>query len=166
MQEKVNSVDLSDLDEALALLHFGFRAVVQEPDRILAKRGLARVHHRVLFFVAKNPGCRVGELLGISKQALHGPMRDLMRRGLLESAVDPTHRRAHLLQLTRRGLALEDKLSGIQRDLFAQAFAAAGVRARQGFRAVLKQLGGGRSALLVRDTRRPARTRRTTAAAA
>lgn len=143
MHERVNQLDLSRLDEALALLHFGFRAVVAEPDRILARRGLSRVHHRILFFVAHKPGSRVGDLrslMGISKQALHKPMRQLIDRGLLHCAVDPKHRRARLVSLTRTGAALEDKLSSIQRDLFQRAFAAAGPRAESGFRAVLSGL--------------------------
>lgn len=151
MDKQVNKVDVSPLDEALALLHFGFRAVVEEPDAILAKKGLSRVHHRVLFFVAKNPGIRLADLLailGVSKQALHGPMRDLVERGLVELLADPDDKRARRLRLTRAGATLEDKLSGIQRDLFARAFEAAGPAGERGFRAVMKALGGARSATL------------------
>ena len=139
----VNQLDLSPLDEALALLHFGFRAVVAEPDRILARRGLGRLHHRILFFVARQPGLRVSELLallGISKQALHGPMRQLVARDLVHSRVDPQSRRSRCLRLSRSGTALETKLSSIQRELFAQAFAAAGPQAERGFRAVFAEI--------------------------
>jgi len=139
----VNQLDLSPLDEALALLHFGFRAVVAEPDRILARRGLGRLHHRILFFVARQPGLRMSELLallGISKQALHGPMRQLVARDLVHSRVDPQSRRSRCLRLSRSGAALEEKLSSIQRELFAQAFAAAGPQAERGFRAVLAKI--------------------------
>lgn len=136
----VNPLDLSPLDGALALLHFGFRAIVAEPDRILARRGLGRPHHRILFFVARQPECTVGDLLallGITKQALHGPMRQLVARGLLRSEVDPQSRRSRRLSLSRSGLSLEAKLSGIQREQFAQAFASTGQAAERGFRAVL-----------------------------
>lgn len=141
----VNPLDLSPLDEALALLHFGFRTIVAEPDRILARRGLGRLHHRILFFVARKPECTVGDLLallGISKQALHGPMRQLVDRGLLRSVVDPKSRRSRRLSLSRSGAALETKLSGIQRDLFARAFASTGPAAERGFRAVFAAIIG------------------------
>jgi DNA-binding MarR family transcriptional regulator len=141
----VNLLDLSALDEALALLHFGFRAVVAEPDRILARRGLSRLHHRILFFVARKPDCSISDLLailGITKQALHGPMRQLVERGLLRSEVDPQNRRSRCLSLSRSGAALEAKLSGIQRDLFAAAFATAGPAAERGFRAVFAAIIG------------------------
>jgi len=72
----------SELTLAIALMHFGFRKMIEEPDRLLARRGFGRVHHRVLFFVARRPGLSVGELLAIldvSKQSLHRPMQDLLR---------------------------------------------------------------------------------------
>ncbi len=80
------------LDDPPALLFFGFRAVTAEPDRILAERGLGRVHHRILYFVGRSPGIRVGALLttlGVSRQALNRPLRALLRAGLVESAVPP-----------------------------------------------------------------------------
>src|SRR4051812_37209565 len=74
------------LNLALALMHFGFRKMIEEPDRLLSQRGFGRVHHRVLFFVARRPGLSVGELLAIldiTKQSLHRPMQDLLRAALL-----------------------------------------------------------------------------------
>jgi DNA-binding MarR family transcriptional regulator len=80
-------VDLSQkdaLDDALELLHFAFRKTVEAPDRVLAKHGLGRVHHRVLFFVRRRAGLSVGELravLAVSKQALPRPPRELHHGG-------------------------------------------------------------------------------------
>src|SRR4051812_39064628 len=108
MEERVKSVDISPLDEVLAHLHFAFRTVVEEPDELLAQRGLGRVHHRILFFVSKNPGIRVGELLavlGVSKQALHRPLRELVAAGLLASRAEADNRRVRALRVTRTGAA-------------------------------------------------------------
>ena len=43
----------AELDAAIELIHFSYRQLVVHPDRVLAARGLARAHHRVLYFVAK-----------------------------------------------------------------------------------------------------------------
>ena len=37
---------------ALAAFFFGYQAFTAKPDEILARRGLSRVHHRILFFIA------------------------------------------------------------------------------------------------------------------
>ena len=52
-----------ELDEAWELMHFALRAVVARPDQMLEKRGLSRVHHRILFFVARQPDLSVNQLL-------------------------------------------------------------------------------------------------------
>jgi DNA-binding MarR family transcriptional regulator len=138
----------SELSFALALIHFAFRKITQEPDRILAKRGLGRVHHRVLFFVARRPGLSVGdllEILDVSKQSLHRPMQDLLRARMLVSVRDPGNRRVKRLELTSAGRAFEARLSGIQRRLFARAFAAHGSAAEREWRAIMADLGDGRA---------------------
>jgi DNA-binding MarR family transcriptional regulator len=132
-------------NEPLALLYFGFRAVVKEPDRELARRRLGRVHHRILFFIARSPGLTVGELLAtldVTKQALHGPLGALVRQKLVQSRVDPENRRQRRLHLTPRGHALEERLSGHQRRLFAAAFRDAGADAAAGWRSIMRALGG------------------------
>ena len=132
-------------NEPLALLYFGFRAVVKEPDRELARRRLGRVHHRILFFIARSPGLTVSELLAtldVTKQALHAPLRALVRQKLVTARVDPDNRRQRLLELTPRGRALEERLSGHQRRLFAAAFRDAGMEAATGWRVIMRRLGG------------------------
>jgi DNA-binding MarR family transcriptional regulator len=130
-------------DDAPALLFFAFRALTAEPDRILAERGLSRVHHRVLYFVARDPGVRVGALvaaLGVSKQALHGPLRELLRAGLVAASVPPGNRRAKELRLTPEGTRLEGRLTGAQRRRFARAFGEAGTDAERGWREIMRRL--------------------------
>lgn len=134
---------MRDLDEALELLHFGFRRVVQEPDALLARRGLGRVHHRILYFVRKRgpvTHAALGEVLAVTKQALHGPLRQLIDRGLVVVRANPDDGRQKLLTLTARGRALEAQISGIQRELFSKAFRAVGARSEQGFCDVMRAL--------------------------
>ena len=67
--------------EAMELLYFGYRAFTARPDRILQEKGLGRVHHRILYFVGRNPCININELLnilGVSKQALTAPLRKLI----------------------------------------------------------------------------------------
>lgn len=135
-----------ELNTALESLHFGFRSVVAGPDKVLAKRGLGRVHHRVLYFIGRSPGLAVGELcriLGVSKQALNAPLRDLLARRLVRSTVDPANRRRKLLSLTPAGVEFEHKLSDTQRERMAVVFAEAGRDAEQGWRTVMKLLAQG-----------------------
>ena len=37
---------------AMEAFFFGYQAFTAKPDEMLAKRGLSRVHHRILFFIA------------------------------------------------------------------------------------------------------------------
>lgn len=134
---------MKDPSEPLLLLHLAFRAVVAQPDAKLATLGLGRVHHRVLFFVAREPGLRVVDLqtrLGVSKQALHGPLKQLIAKKLIAGRVDPDNRRERRLSLTARGSRLEQGLSGHQRQLFMQAFRRSGPRAAAGWRQVMRAL--------------------------
>lgn len=126
-----------------ALLFFAFRAVTAEPDEMLAGLGLGRVHHRVLYFVGRTPGLRVGRLvatLGVSKQALNRPLRDLLERGLVAATAPALERRARELRLTPEGERLERRLAAAQRRRFARAFRAAGAEAERGWREVMARL--------------------------
>jgi DNA-binding MarR family transcriptional regulator len=134
---------MRELDEALELLHFGFRRVVQEPDRVLGKRGLGRVHHRILYFVrtrAPLTPAALAQVLGITKQALHAPLQALLSRELVAAEADASDARRRVLTLTRNGRKLEEELSGAQRRMFERAFAVAGKHGERGFAAVMRAL--------------------------
>ena len=133
------------LNAALELFHFAYRAFTAKPDAILAERGLARVHHRILYFVARHPGLSVNALLrilGVSKQALHGPLRQLQQLDLVAATTDAEDRRIRRLTLTGAGQALEAQLSTAQREQMAAVFASTGATAEQQWRTVMAQLAG------------------------
>jgi DNA-binding MarR family transcriptional regulator len=132
-----------ELDAAIELIHFSYRELVVHPDRVLAARGLARAHHRVLYFVAKLGAPAVSELLralGVSKQALAGPLRDLAAQALVRFERGAADARVKHVVLTEAGCRLEARLAARQRQAFAQAFAAAGAQAEGGWRAVMAVL--------------------------
>lgn len=143
----VNMVDLSrmaELDGALELMYFGFRKLVEDPDRLLARRGMNRSHHRILYFVARGPGLTMTELLdalAITKQALHRPLRDLERRRLVRIVPDERDGRARRIALTPGGAELEAALTGLQRARLERIFSAAGSRAEVGWRSVMALMG-------------------------
>ncbi len=56
-----------ELNRALEAMHFGFRAMTYKPDQRLAELDLTRIHHRILYFVARNPGFSVNDLLGVMR---------------------------------------------------------------------------------------------------
>ena len=131
------------LNEALELFHFAFRAFTTGPDAILAEQGLQRVHHRILYFVGRNPAISVNALLrilGVSKQALNPPLRTLQELGLIEANQDQQDRRIKRLMLSASGSELENRLSESQRQLMASVFTAAGTQAEQDWRHIMAQL--------------------------
>lgn len=134
-------MERSSYDEAIELVYFAWRELVGEPDRLLAKRRLGRVHHRIIFTIRRVPGITVGGLcrvLDISKQALHQPLGALVAAKLVARTVDPTNRRVRKLQLTARGTELEGKLAASQQARFERAFRTAGASAEQRWREVMR----------------------------
>ncbi len=135
----------TELNQALELFHFAFRSFTAKPDQLLEVRGLQRVHHRILYFVGRNPGIRVSGLLsilGVSKQALHAPLRQLQAMSLIQDSPDATDKRGKCLTLTAEGSKLEAALSGAQRKLLATVFEQAGVDSESAWRLVMGELAG------------------------
>lgn len=131
------------LNAALEAIHFGFRALTARPDARLSSLGYSRVHHRILFFVGRNPGYSINELLDImrvSKQYLHRPLQRLIADGYIRVSPDPSDRRMKRLQLSKTGVSLEKELSGDQRERFEEVFAKAGPQAEAGWRKVMALL--------------------------
>jgi DNA-binding MarR family transcriptional regulator len=133
-----------ELHEAIELFYFAYRAFTDRPDRILERRGLGRMHHRILYFIGSRSGISVGGLLAvlaISKQALNGPLRQLIELKLVETAADKDDRRLKKLRLTPEGAALESELSGAQIAYLKTAFARTSSWDVQGWRRVMQELG-------------------------
>lgn len=131
------------VDETISLFYLGYRAGVAGPKKVLDKLGFGRPHHRILYVVARRPGISIAHLidmLEVTRQAVHRPMRDLIAQGYLLQKPAPTNRRLVLLTLTPKGAALESKLTDLQYDAFAKAFAATGPEAEQQWKAVMRAL--------------------------
>lgn len=129
-----------ELRRGIELLYFAYRDFTRDPDEILAKEGYGRAHHRVLYFVGRNPGTSVSgllDLLRITKQSLSRVLGQLVDDGMIVSKPGTTDRRQRLLSLTDKGKKLEQSLFATQRDRIARAYKQAGAESVAGFREVL-----------------------------
>jgi len=132
-----------ELNLALESMHFGFRAMTFKPDQRLAELGLARIHHRLLYFLARHPDCSINELLQImriSKQYLHQPLKKMISQGYVNQQADTEDRRIKRIQLSGKGKQLEYELTEAQRQRFAEIFKQTGPTAEKHWRQVMALL--------------------------
>ncbi|EJM22863.1 MULTISPECIES: MarR family winged helix-turn-helix transcriptional regulator [Pseudomonas] len=130
--------------QAMEAFFFGYQAFTAKADEMLERRGLSRVHQRIVFFIARYPNLSVKELLallGVSKQALNMPLRQLQEMHLVDSVASETDKRKRLLELTAEGAKLEQALRREQVKLLERVFAEAGETAVNGWLAVNLALG-------------------------
>ncbi len=130
---------------AIEQFYFGYRAFTAQPDRILDQRGLGRVHHRILYFVGRNPKISVNALLvllNVSKQALNAPLRQLVEMQLVAMGTAEHDRRVRQLTLTPTGAKLESRLTGTQMRQLQAVFAQAGATAEAAWHQVMRRLSG------------------------
>ena len=138
----VNPLFLRDeeLRQGIELIFYAYRDFTAEPDAILGQYRFGRAHHRVIYFVGRNPGITVSELLGIlqiTKQSLSRVLSQLVREKFIIQRPGISDRRQRLLELTAKGSELERQLSQNQRDRIARAYREAGAEAVEGYRKVI-----------------------------
>ncbi len=129
-----------ELRQGIELVYFAYRDFTAEPDEILAKFDFGRAHHRVIYFVGRNPGMTVSDLLDIlriTKQSLSRVLGQLVREDFITQRAGTRDRRQRLLELTPKGVILERELTETQRTRIAAAYRAAGAEAVEGYRKVL-----------------------------
>ncbi|WP_122769982.1 MarR family winged helix-turn-helix transcriptional regulator [Pseudomonas viridiflava] len=129
---------------AMEAFFFGYQAFTAKADEMLDKRGFSRVHQRIVFFIARYPDLSVKELLtvlGVSKQALNAPLRQLIAMDLVRSEAPETDKRKRLLGLTEEGVRFEQALRREQVKLLQRVFAEAGQDAVDGWMTVNEALG-------------------------
>jgi len=144
MQRKIPHSNLylreEELRRGIELMYFAYRDFTKDPDEILAESGFGRAHHRVLYFVGRNPGTTVSgllKLLRITKQSLSRVLGQLVEDGFIEQKPGAVDRRQRLLYLTGKGVEFENELFSTQRQRVAKAYKTAGPEAVAGFWEVL-----------------------------
>lgn len=131
------------LRNSIEQLFFAYRDFTGEADAILADRDMGRAHHRVIYFVGRNPNITVSDLLSIlkiTKQSLSRVLSRLVDDHYIISTQGPSDRRQRLLSLTDKGIALEKELTSVQKDRFSKAYKKAGVESVDGFLRVLEHM--------------------------
>lgn len=91
---------------AMEAFFFGYQAFTAKADEMLERRGLSRVHQRIVFFIACYPGLSVKSTAGSARRNEAGfeysaKAVDGMR--LVSSATSETDKRMRLLTLTEDG---------------------------------------------------------------
>jgi DNA-binding MarR family transcriptional regulator len=117
--------DTARLDLALHLCLQFVRTLSRRCDHALAKHGMGRAHHRVLFLATRDVHLTVGEMgamLGISNQALSPILKRLFSNGYLKQEVDPTDRRKRVILPTDRSFKLMSQLDQLQKEIFDRGF--------------------------------------------
>ncbi|GAA2236072.1 hypothetical protein GCM10010401_05040 [Rarobacter faecitabidus] len=139
----VDSKRQRELRQDVEALYFGYRTFTSLPDRILAERGLGRAHHRILYFVQREPGIAIGDLLSllkVTKQAIHRPLKDLEKLGLLTLAPDAQDKRIRRITTSADGALLEAQLTGAQVRMLESVFADFDAETETRWRAVMRRL--------------------------
>ena len=134
------------MKQGVDLLFHAYSDVFAAGDSHLRAANLGRAHRRALYFIARNPGLSVAELLAIlkiTKQSLNRVLNDLLAAEFVERKAGMQDRRTRQLKLTAKGVALEAAIWESQRPRLVRAFRDAGPEAVEGFRRVLSGLAGG-----------------------
>ncbi len=133
----------AEIRRGIELLYFGYNHLNRAIDERLSAQGLGRAHQRALYFIARQPGLSVGDLLkhlAITKQSLGRVINELAAQNLVESMQGRADRRQKLLRLTAAGASLESSLFDDLREKLAQAYGETGQSAVSGFWRVLEGL--------------------------
>ena len=109
--------------DLIELFFFAYRDFVGDADRLLETYKFGRAHHRVLHFVARQPGLTIAELLDIlkiTKQSLNRVLKELLEQNFVEARAGVTDRRQRLLYPTGFGRKLALELAEAQSRRFAR----------------------------------------------
>ena len=139
----LSEAELENLRQSIELLFFAYRDFTAEPDEILSQYGFGRAHHRVIYFVGRNPGMTVSqllEILQITKQSLARVLRQLVDDGFIEQRLDDKDGRRRLLHLLDKGREIEILLTTRQAERISTAFDQAGSDAADAFKDVLRHI--------------------------
>jgi DNA-binding MarR family transcriptional regulator len=132
-----------ELKQGVDLLFFASRGVSAGAAKEIRDAKLGPAHARAIYFIARNPGVSVADMLNIlkvTKQSLNRVLNDLLAQGYVERRAGMRDRRTRQLRLTPKGAALETAIWDAQRPKLVRAFREAGPEAVMGFRRVLMGL--------------------------
>lgn len=125
-----------EVRRGIEFLFFAHGSLWRAIDARLADYDLGRAHYRTLYFIARQPGLSITDLLGylgITKQSLGRVVKDLDARDYLITRPGNRDRRQKEMRLTDAGKAVEAKIFDAMRDTMSRAYSHAGQHAVTGF---------------------------------
>ena len=145
MRSTNNLLFLSDeeLRETIEMLFFAYRDFTDVTNDILRQYNFGRAHHRAIYFIGRNPGITVNNLLDIlkiTKQSLNRVLRTLLEQDIVSQEQSQQDKRMKHLTLTNKGEKLEQELTDMQKKLIAGAYKKAGIENVHGFKYILSML--------------------------
>lgn len=150
------AVDEGKIDfETIELFFFAYRDFVSDPDAILAKIGMGRAHHRVVYFVCRQPGMMVTDLLDtlqITKQSLARVLKQLIDSGYIRQMAGAKDRRQRRLYPTLAGRELALALSEPQSRRISKAMDNLTPEQKDGVLTFLRALRGREEGLELAET--------------
>jgi DNA-binding MarR family transcriptional regulator len=137
-------VSNADLNLAQLLKH-PFEALVTRLNRELAAAGYpdVRLAHGCVFQYSEADGVRLTDIArqaGLTKPTVLAAVDDLERLGYVERAPDPADRRAKLVRLTPRGMAVAGEAARIIGEIEADWSARLGPQRARALRGALEEL--------------------------
>jgi DNA-binding MarR family transcriptional regulator len=129
IKEPLTAKEVAELDH-IESIFFAYREFTADADRVLETLGFGRAHHRALFFVNRQPGMTVAELLEIlkiTKQSLARVLKQLVESGYIAQRTGSEDRRQRLLYPTERGRLLIMELSRPQSRRINHALRKSGI---------------------------------------
>ncbi len=146
VQPPMPAVDESKIDfETIELFFFAYRDFISDPDAILEKIGMGRAHHRVVYFVCRQPGMMVTDLLDtlqITKQSLARVLKQLIDSGYIRQMAGAKDRRQRRLYPTLAGRELALALSEPQSSRISAALSELTPEQREGVIHFLRSMRG------------------------
>ncbi len=125
-----------EVRRGIEFLFFAHASLWRSIDTRLAEQDLGRAHYRALYFIARQPGLTISDLLallGITKQSLGRVVKEMEARDLLTTRPGGRDRRQKELRLTEAGRAIEAATFALLRDTMSRAYTQAGQQAVTGF---------------------------------
>ncbi|PZQ21974.1 MAG: MarR family transcriptional regulator [Sphingopyxis macrogoltabida] len=125
-----------EVRRGIEFLFFAHGALWRAVDARLADHELGRAHYRALYFIARQPGLTISDLLallGVTKQSLGRVIKELEARAMLATRPGNRDRRQKELRLTDTGRAAEAAVFQTLRDAMSRAYTHAGQAAVTGF---------------------------------
>ncbi len=125
-----------EVRRGIEYLFFSHAALWRSIDAQLEEQGIGRAHYRALYFIARQPGITISDmlsLLGITKQSLGRVVKELEAREMIATRPGNRDRRQKELRLSEAGRALESSVFALLRDAMSQAYSQAGQQAVTGF---------------------------------